>query len=109
MRLHRWPASTRKNTFPETLRAGKPEWRVKEHSGHESWETFNQYVEEAGTFQDNPAEDIGLWSSHVSAVLATTFSKVGITFTIQNPYALPEKATTKYLYSRLTPCLHTTH
>jgi len=29
-------------------------------SGHESWETFNEYVEEAGTFQDNPAEDIGL-------------------------------------------------
>ena len=34
--------------------------RVKEHSGHASWETFNEYVEEAGTFQDNPAEGIGL-------------------------------------------------
>jgi len=33
---------------------------VKVDSGHESWETFNQYVEEAGTFQDNPAEGIGL-------------------------------------------------
>jgi hypothetical protein len=38
----------------------KVERRVKEHSGHESWETFNEYVEEAGTFQDNLAEDIGL-------------------------------------------------
>lgn len=27
---------------------------------HASWETFNRYVEEAGTFQDNPTEDIGL-------------------------------------------------
>lgn len=42
------------------IRAGKPERRVKEHSGHVSWETFNRYVEEAGTFQDNPAEGIGL-------------------------------------------------
>jgi hypothetical protein len=33
---------------------------VKEHSGHASWETFNRYVETAGTFQDNPAEGIGL-------------------------------------------------
>ena len=30
---------------------------VKEHSGHQSGKTFNEYVEEAGTFQDNPAED----------------------------------------------------
>ena len=44
----------------QAIRAGKPERRVKEHSGHASWETFNQYVEEVGTFQDNPAEDIGL-------------------------------------------------
>lgn len=42
------------------VRAGKAERRVKEHSGHSSWETFNRYVEEAGTFRDNPAEDIGL-------------------------------------------------
>jgi site-specific recombinase XerD len=52
--------SLRAGFITQAIRAGKAERRVKEHSGHESWETFNQYVEEAGTFQDNPAEDIGL-------------------------------------------------
>ncbi|WP_263788101.1 site-specific integrase [Salinibacter grassmerensis] len=52
--------SLRAGFITQAIRAGKPERRVKEHSGHASWETFNQYVEEAGTFQDNPAEDIGL-------------------------------------------------
>ncbi|WP_103020138.1 site-specific integrase [Salinibacter altiplanensis] len=52
--------SLRAGFITQAIRAGKPERRVKEHSGHSSWETFNQYVEEAGTFQDNPAEDIGL-------------------------------------------------
>ena len=52
--------SLRAGFIRQAIRAGKAERRVKEHSGHASWETFNQYVEEAGTFQDNPAEDIGL-------------------------------------------------
>lgn len=52
--------SLRAGFITQAIRAGKPERRVKEHSGHRSWETFNRYVEEAGTFQDNPAEDIGL-------------------------------------------------
>ena len=52
--------SLRAGFITQAIRAGKPERRVKEHSGHASWETFNEYVEEAGTFQDNPAEDIGL-------------------------------------------------
>jgi len=52
--------SLRAGFITQAIRAGKAERRVKEHSGHASWETFNQYVEEAGTFQDNPAEDIGL-------------------------------------------------
>ncbi len=52
--------SLRAGFITQAIRAGKSERRVKEHSGHASWETFNQYVEEAGTFQDNPAEDIGL-------------------------------------------------
>ena len=52
--------SLRAGFITQAIRAGKPERRVKEHSGHASWETFNRYVEEAGTFRDNPAEDIGL-------------------------------------------------
>jgi len=52
--------SLRAGFITQAIRAGKAERRVKEHSGHASWETFNQYVEAAGTFQDNPAEDIGL-------------------------------------------------
>jgi len=52
--------SLRAGFSTQAIRAGKSERRVKEHSGHESWETFNQYVEEAGIFQDNPAEGIGL-------------------------------------------------
>ena len=44
----------------QTIRTGKPERRVKEPSGHASWETFDRYVEEAETFQGNPAEGIGL-------------------------------------------------
>jgi len=52
--------SLRAGFITQAIRAGKAERRVKEHSGHASWETFNRYVEEAGTFQDNPAEGIGL-------------------------------------------------
>ena len=44
----------------QAIRTGKAERCIKKHSGHESWETFNQYVQEAATFQDNPAEHIGL-------------------------------------------------
>jgi len=43
----------------QAIRTGKAERCIKKHSGHSSWEAFNQY-EEAGTFQDNPAEHIGL-------------------------------------------------
>ena len=52
--------SLRAGFITQAIRVGKPERRVKEHPSHSSWETFNRYVEEAGTFQDNPAEDIGL-------------------------------------------------
>jgi site-specific recombinase XerD len=52
--------SLRAGFITQAIRAGKAERRVKEHSGHSSWETFNRYVEAAGTFQDNPAEGIGL-------------------------------------------------
>jgi integrase len=52
--------SLRAGFITQAIRAGKAERRVKEHSGHASWETFNRYVEEAGTFQDNPAVGIGL-------------------------------------------------
>ena len=52
--------SLRAGFITQAIRAGKSERRVKEHSGHQSWDAFNRYVEEAGTFQDNPAEDIGL-------------------------------------------------
>jgi len=52
--------SLRAGFITQAIRAGKAERRVKEHSGHRSWDAFNRYVEEAGTFQDNPAEDLGL-------------------------------------------------
>ena len=52
--------SLRAGFITQAIRAGKAERRVKEHSGHSSWPAFNRYVEEAGTFRDNPAEDIGL-------------------------------------------------
>lgn len=52
--------SLRAGFITQAIRAGKAERRVKEHSGHRSWEAFNRYVEEAGTFRDNPAEGIGL-------------------------------------------------
>jgi integrase len=52
--------SLRAGFITQAIRSGKPERRVKEHSGHKSWEAFNQYVKQAGTFQDNPAEGLGL-------------------------------------------------
>jgi integrase len=52
--------SLRAGFITQAIRARKAERRVKEHSGHASWETFNEYVEEAGTFQANPAKDVGL-------------------------------------------------
>jgi site-specific recombinase XerD len=52
--------SLRSGFITQAIRAGKPERRVKEHSGHKSWETFNGYVKQAATFQENPAEGIGL-------------------------------------------------
>ena len=52
--------SLRAGFITQAIRAGKSERRVKEHSGHASWDTFNRYVQEARTFRDNPAEDIGL-------------------------------------------------
>lgn len=52
--------SLRSGFITQAIRAGKSERRVKEHSGHKSWDTFNGYVKHAATFQSNPAEDIGL-------------------------------------------------
>jgi hypothetical protein len=50
----------RTGSAAQAIRVGQAERRVKDHSGHPSWDSFNRYVEEAGTFQDNPPEDIGL-------------------------------------------------
>ena len=52
--------SLRSGFITQAVRMGKPERRVKEHSGHKSWETFNEYVKRAGTFQSNPVKDVGL-------------------------------------------------
>lgn len=52
--------SLRSGFITQAVRAGKPERRVKDHSGHASWETFNGYVKQAGTFEENPAKGIGL-------------------------------------------------
>ena len=52
--------SLRSGFITQAIRAGKSERRVKEHSGHRSWQTFNGYVKQAATFSENPAEDIGL-------------------------------------------------
>lgn len=52
--------SLRSGFITQAIRAGKPERRVKDHSGHASWETFNGYVKQAGTFDENPAEGLGL-------------------------------------------------
>ena len=51
--------SLRAGFITQAIRAGKAERRVKEHSGHASWETFNRYVEEAGTFQRTSGPDGG--------------------------------------------------
>jgi len=52
--------SLRAGFITQATRAGKRERRVKEHSGHGSWEAFNRYVKAVGIFQENPAEGIGL-------------------------------------------------
>lgn len=52
--------SLRSGFITQAIRKGKSERRVKEHSGHKSWETFNGYVKRAGTFQSNPVKDVGL-------------------------------------------------
>ncbi len=52
--------SLRSGFITQAIRAGKSERRVKEHSGHKSWETFNGYVKKASTFEGNPAKGIGL-------------------------------------------------
>lgn len=52
--------SLRSGFITQAIRAGKPERRVKEHSGHKSWETFNGYVKRADTFQGNPVRGVGL-------------------------------------------------
>lgn len=52
--------SLRSGFITQAVRLGKPERRVKDHSGHKSWETFNEYVRRAGTFQSNPVKDVGL-------------------------------------------------
>lgn len=52
--------SLRSGFITQAIRAGKPERRVKEHSGHKSWETFNGYVKKAATFEGNPVKGIGL-------------------------------------------------
>ncbi|HET6567488.1 MAG TPA: site-specific integrase [Rhodothermales bacterium] len=52
--------SLRSGFITQAIRIGKSERRVKEHSGHKSWQAFNGYVKQAGTFHQNPGKDIGL-------------------------------------------------
>ena len=52
--------SLRSGFITQAVWAGKRERRIKEHTGHKSWDVFSSYVEEAQGFQENPAEDIGL-------------------------------------------------
>ena len=52
--------SLRSGFITQAIRAGKPERRVKDHSGHKSWDTFDGYVKKASTFEGNPAKGIGL-------------------------------------------------
>ena len=52
--------SLRAGFITQAVRAGKSERRVKEHSGHKSWDVFNAYVRESGHFHDNPAKNLGL-------------------------------------------------
>ncbi|MCS4139537.1 site-specific recombinase XerD [Salinibacter ruber] len=52
--------SLRRGFINRAIVAGAHPRRVKEHSGHDSWSAFNTYVEEAGAFQDNPVEEVGL-------------------------------------------------
>lgn len=52
--------SLRSGFITQAVRAGKPERRVKDHSGHKSWQTFDGYVKQAGTFDGNPVKGIGL-------------------------------------------------
>ena len=47
----------RASFITQAIWAGKAERRIQEHSDHADWELFNWYIEEAGTFQDNPPED----------------------------------------------------
>jgi site-specific recombinase XerD len=54
------PHSLRAGFITEAIREGVPERRVKEHSGHDSWEAFNTYVKRAKIFQNNPVEKTGL-------------------------------------------------
>jgi len=51
--------SLRAGFITQAIRAGEAERRVKGHSGHASWETFNQYVQEAGTFRIPPPRILG--------------------------------------------------
>lgn len=52
--------SLRSGFITQAIRSGKSERRVKEHSGHKSWDTFNRYVKQSSTFLDNPLDNIGL-------------------------------------------------
>ena len=52
--------SLRSGFITQAVWAGKRERRVKEHSGHASWDVFSSYAKAARGFQENPAEDIGL-------------------------------------------------
>ena len=50
----------RSGFITQAVWAGKRERRVMEHSGHSSRAVFDGYVKEARSFQENPAEGIGL-------------------------------------------------
>ena len=52
--------SLRSGFITQAVRAGKSPRRVKAHSGHKSWDTFDGYVKAAAVFDQNPGEGIGI-------------------------------------------------
>jgi len=50
--------SLRAGFITEAARAGHPEWRIMQHSRHDSYESFREYIRLANPFQDNPGKGL---------------------------------------------------
>lgn len=50
--------SLRAGFITEAARAGHPEWRIMQHSRHDSYESFRGYIRIANPFQDNPGKGL---------------------------------------------------